>query len=121
REPNRSWSCTCPCRRSKTCNLRAPETAPCPSTLHEAQEEGQEKPLLCGAFREPSNGLEPLTPSLPSRVPGKRMQLQAASCKESRSFRSRGVCSHLQGFASALLHKCSIPTGAPRRDRPLSS
>src|SRR5438477_11084034 len=65
------------------------ETAPCPSTLHEAQEEGQEKPLLCGAFREPSNGLEPLTPSLPSRVPGKRMQLQAASCKESAGLSKR--------------------------------
>src|SRR5437868_12195287 len=50
------------------------------------------------------------TPSLPSRVPAKRMQLQAAGCKESRSFRSGGVCRHLRGFASALLHKCFIPT-----------
>src|SRR5581483_11949026 len=63
------------------------------------------------AFSKPSDGLEPSTPSLPSRVPGKRMQLQAAGCRDSRAFRSGGTCSRLRGFASALLHKCSIPTG----------
>jgi len=39
------------------------------------------------------------------------MQLQAAGRKESRAFRSGGACRHLRGVASALLHKCSIPTG----------
>src|SRR5437016_920449 len=85
------------------------------------REEEERKGLLCGPFTEPSSGLEPETPSLPSRVPGKRRQPQAAGCKESRRFRSGGVCRHLRGFASALLHKCSIPTCARRRGRPLSS
>src|SRR5581483_9421528 len=73
------------------------------------------------AFSKPSDGLEPATPSLPSRVPGRRIHLQAAGCKESRGFRSGGVCPHLRGFASALLHKRSITTGARRRGRPFSS
>jgi hypothetical protein len=70
-----------------------------------------EGPRLCrfaGLSLKPSDGLEPSTPSLPSRVAGERMRSAAPACKGSWGFRGLGLCSHLRAFASALLHKCSI-------------
>jgi len=40
-------------------------------TLGEEQVDLNTKAPTCGAFAEPSNGLEPLTPSLPSKLSGK--------------------------------------------------
>jgi len=39
--------------------------------MDDEQVELNTKAPTCGAFAEPSNGLEPLTPSLPSRVSAK--------------------------------------------------
>ena len=60
------------------------------------------KRRLSRNFAKPSDGLEPSTPSLPSRVPGKQMQLQAAGCKESRGFRTGGVSRHLRGVSMKI-------------------
>jgi hypothetical protein len=57
----------------------------------------QEKPAICAAFAEPSDGLEPSTPSLPSTD---------LACF--RGFGRRGICRRLPLVATAGLHKGSI-------------
>jgi len=66
----------------------------------------QEK-VIAGLCVKPSDGLEPSTPSLPSRVVGKRWQRPAARRKDLCGFWRVAPCPWLRLFASALLHKCS--------------
>src|SRR5581483_11044259 len=73
--------------------MKAPEWAP--DLLHRAARasRSERKSAECGAFAEPSDGLEPSTPSLPSKLGG--LPLVAGDC--------RG----LRAVATALLHNCS--------------
>jgi hypothetical protein len=67
------------------------------------------KAPTCGAFAEPSNGLEPLTPSLPRAA--KRLPRVATGCG-SACFERFSSASHLPPVAPAGLHKCSIHSPA---------
>jgi hypothetical protein len=51
-------------------NLKAPQTAPYHPTLALEQADLKKKAPICGAFAEPSDGLEPSTSSLPWRFRG---------------------------------------------------
>jgi hypothetical protein len=65
----RGAECGCQHRRRNQPrkNPNVPETAPQPIVVEEMQRLSIQKPRLCGAFAEPSDGLEPSTPSLPWR------------------------------------------------------
>ena len=68
-----------------------------------------EKAPICGAFAEPSDGLEPSTPSLPFCGPGNWSQPMATVLACSSRFRGNPICHRLPPVATALLHKCSMP------------
>jgi hypothetical protein len=71
-----------------------------------------EKATIRSGFAEPSDGLEPSTPSLPSRVGSKGMQLKAAvrkchAASAALAFAAAATCArsapkvlHAQGLAS---------------------
>jgi integral membrane protein TerC family protein len=67
----------------------------------------KEKPRYEG-FAEPSNGLEPLTPSLPFAPSGNPSQPRQRFGLF-RRFRARSTCHRLPSAAPAWLHKCSMP------------
>src|ERR1700730_14970879 len=69
----------------------------------------KEKAPFCGAFAEPSDGLEPSTPSLPCAP--KRFPWVATGCGSACliGFRGRPICDRLPPVAPARLHKRSIP------------
>jgi hypothetical protein len=72
---------------------------------------GNKKPPICGRFlcrREPSDGLEPSTPSLPWNASGNRSQPTATVFAFLSRFRGRSICHRLPPVATAGLHKCSI-------------
>src|SRR5581483_8246442 len=76
-----------------------------------------EKTPTRGAFAEPSDGLEPSTPSLPSRFGRNRVRLEATVRKESWQVGACLYCPRLAVLASALLHRCSTlrcPRGGTR-------
>src|SRR4029450_13909786 len=67
-------------------------------------------PALLGSYeREPSDGLEPSTPSLPWNVSGNRRQHAATRSACFRPFGCRRICHRLPPVATALLHTRSIP------------
>ena len=82
--------------------------------LHTYRTLGQEQVVLngkaptCGAFAEPSDGLEPSTPSLPCAPT--RLPWVATGCGSAclGGFRGRPVCHRLPPVAPAGLHTCSI-------------
>ncbi len=65
-----------------------------------------------GLSAKPSDGLEPSTPSLPSRCSCGGAKPSAADSACFRRFRVLSVCGELRWAATALLHNCS--TTAPR-------
>jgi hypothetical protein len=60
------------------------------------------------SFAEPSDGLEPSTPSLPCAPIGNRWQPTTTVFAGLSHFWSRRICDWLPPIAPALLHKCSI-------------
>src|SRR3954454_7901907 len=102
---------SCPPLHTHSCPMRWSqsllEKAPYSSNYDALQDPGLEQPFLSRTFVEPSDGLEPSPPSLPSRVVGKRWQRPAARRKDLCGFWRVAPCPWLRLFASALLHKCS--------------
>ena len=78
------------------------------STLEIVPVEATEKAPLCGAFAEPSSGLEPETPSLPWNDSGNRSQATATVFACWRGFRAGAICDRLPPVATTGLHKGSI-------------
>jgi hypothetical protein len=77
-------------------------------TLESMQVALNRKARTCGAFAEPSDGLEPSTPSLPSR-PGRNWSQPTAKVWACfRQFPVQPVCDRLPLFATTGLHKGSI-------------
>jgi hypothetical protein len=72
----------------------------------------QRKALISGAFAEPSNGLEPSTPSLPWNDSGNWSQPTATVFPYLSRFSGRRICHRLPPVATARLHKRSIPSFA---------
>jgi hypothetical protein len=69
-----------PCKTTSNCgvlDLKAPQGAPYLHHLLLPANQPETKSPVCGAFAEPSDGLEPSTPSLPWNVLGNRWQLVA--------------------------------------------
>ena len=66
------------------------------------------KAPFTGAFAEPSNRLELLTPSLPCCPLGKRWQLVAADCSCFRRSQPSRVSGGLRTLAPPGLHNCSM-------------
>jgi hypothetical protein len=64
--------------------------------------------MLCWAFAEPSDGLEPSTPSLPWNLGGNRWQRTATVFARLSRFRPWPICHRLPPVATAALHKGSI-------------
>jgi hypothetical protein len=87
--------------------LGPPESAPFLSTLGLLQVSRRKKSLVCGAFSEPSDGLEPSTPSLPCALSRNRWQSDAAVCRDFRRCRNVAICLRLSPAATPRLHKCS--------------
>jgi hypothetical protein len=79
------------------------------STFGRKQVGLNEKAPTCGSFAEPSDGLEPSTPSLPCAP--KRLPWVAIGCRSAYLSRFRGlpICDRLPPVAPAWLHKRSIP------------
>jgi hypothetical protein len=67
----------------------------------------KQKAPFCGAFAEPSDGLEPSTPSLPWNDSGNRSQPTATVFACLGRFSGRAVCQRLPRVATAGLHKGS--------------
>jgi hypothetical protein len=67
-----------------------------------------EKAPMCGAFAEPSDGLEPSTPSLPWNAAGNQSQPTATVFAYLSVYRTRTICDQLPPVATAGLHKGSI-------------
>jgi hypothetical protein len=86
-----------------------------PNTSQRVTRSGNKKPRLSGVFLEPSDGLEPSTPSLPC-APGP-LRSVASGCQVARLslFDGSRVCDWLTPVAPAWLHKCSIPSAASPR------
>src|ERR671932_1662429 len=85
----------------------------------------KEEGPLCGAFAEPSDGLEPSTPSLPCAARGNRSQPTATVCACLSPFaavRFAAVCYRLQPGGSIkapfLVVRQSDGGAAPNEDRP---
>jgi hypothetical protein len=60
--------------------------------LLDVQAYPKEKVPLCGTFAEPSDGLEPSTPSLPWNVLGNRSQRVATDLACFRLFCAKSIC-----------------------------
>ena len=61
-------------------------------TLESAQVDRNEKAPTCGVFAEPSDGLEPSTPSLPFDGSGNARQPRASDSACFRPVRGRAIC-----------------------------
>jgi hypothetical protein len=72
-----------------------------------------EKAAICAAFAEPSDGLEPSTPSLPWNDLGNWSQPTATVLPSFRDFPGRAICYRLPPVAPAGLHKGSILCSHP--------
>jgi hypothetical protein len=68
----------------------------------------EKKSWLCRTFAEPSDGLEPSTPSLPWDSRGSRSQPTATVFAYLSRFRVSAICHRLPPVAPARLHKGSI-------------
>src|SRR5258708_13041341 len=89
-------------------------------TIDDEQVDLNAKAPTCGAFAEPSNGLEPLTPSLPCAP--EPLPEVATGCRSACLSRFRGpsICARLPPVAPAPLHKYPIPLPPPARPTPHS-
>ena len=108
----------CPRQESNLCtrfrkpaellDLGVPELAPYRDSAALLRRPSKEKLRYAGLLYEPSNGLEPLTPPLPSRRG--RLLPVAAGCQSLRlrGLRSPRICFPLPPFATALLHNRSM-------------
>jgi hypothetical protein len=78
--------------------------------LNDVQVRSKAKVPVCGDFAEPSDGLEPSTPSLPSKVC--LLRGVATGCRSALLSRFLGgcACEGLPPVAPAWLHRCSIPS-----------
>jgi hypothetical protein len=90
--------------------LDVPESAPSLIKLELWQLEPDQESSFSSSFAEPSDGLEPSTPSLPCAP--KRLPWVATGCESAclRRFRGGPICHRLPPVALAWLHKCSIPS-----------
>jgi hypothetical protein len=66
------------------------------------------KAPTCGVFAEPSDGLEPSTPSLPWNVSGNRWRPVATDFACFCGFEGQPICQRLPPVATTGLHKGSI-------------
>jgi hypothetical protein len=89
-------------------DLKAPERAPYAVHVRDIASRLETKNPACGDFAEPSDGLEPSTPSLPCAA--KRLPWVVTGCGSAclSGFRARPICHRLPPVAPAGLHKCSI-------------
>ena len=78
-------------------------------TLELVQVEPSAKMALCRHFAEPSDGLEPSTPSLPFDARGNQLQRTATDLACFSGFAAGAICRCLPLVAPAGLHKRSIP------------
>src|SRR5262249_49735599 len=69
---------------------------------------------VSGAFAEPSDGLEPSTPSLPCDPNGNWWQPTATVCRYIKPFLGLWRAERLPSVAPPLFHHCSIPNGRKR-------
>ena len=72
------------------------------------REQSCQKELISRNFAEPSDGLEPSTPSLPCAPIGNRSQPTATVLACFCVFQARSICHRLPLIAPARLHKRSI-------------
>src|SRR5439155_13291924 len=77
-------------------------------TIDAAQVAANEKAPTCGAFAEPSDGLEPSTPSLPCAPIGNRSQPTATVWLVLAASASDPISHRLPPVATTGLHKGSI-------------
>jgi hypothetical protein len=80
----------------------------CPECVRVFSVQTTTKCLFAGTLRKPSDGLEPSTPSLPSRFCGNWSQPVATVLACFRRFRGLPICHRLPLVAPARLHKRSI-------------
>jgi hypothetical protein len=95
-------------------SLKAPKSAPDQIRRGVTQHSSSASPTVCGAFAEPSSGLEPETPSLPCDPNGNGGQPLA---KVGRYFKPLSAVrrgERLPGVAPSLFHNCSIPIDPKR-------
>jgi len=90
--------------RGASADSRLDRRLPRPKLLQVSR---RKKSLVCGAFSEPSDGLEPSTPSLPRALSRNRWQSDAAVCRDFRRCRNVAICLRLSPAATPRLHKCS--------------
>jgi hypothetical protein len=97
------------CCRKKSSTRKLHERLHTHRTRLNLQVDLNTKAPTCGAFAEPSNGLERLTPSLPCAP--EPLPWVARGCRSACLSRFRGprICHRLPLVAPAWLHKRSIP------------
>ena len=79
--------------------------------LRAAQIDPNGKVRTCSPFAEPSDGLEPSTPSLPCDPNGNRWQPVAIVWRSFKPISGVRRAEPLPPVAPALFHNCSIPIG----------
>src|SRR5206468_10591147 len=88
-------------------NLKAPQRLHTRRTVAFVQVKAEQKAPLCGAFAEPSDGLEPSTPSLPCAASGNWSQPTATVFACFNGFAPLAIRHWLPPVATTGLHKGS--------------